>query len=443
MTNTISIFQDILTLITSKTLFDKSIETLESIVFPDQSTFTELNDKLSKCITKDDELFTSETDYLSPLLLFLLEHIPLEIDLNLLTSTQTNFYEVPPSTKKIYKPNFLPSNQNMILYSSESQIIFNHLYKFLQINNLEEFLTLKHINQPIYLHCLHHLKPLLLKTTYDHYPMAVKLFVHIIKSISQPSLSESIDFIFPVCLITLDDPSVDMKLTSLYLLEHLQRHCTSTDLLLFNRANVILYGLEQTLYHRGERIILFECLLAATYRWLTIIENEVYSGKHLFIRTSQIIERFIRDGLLEINIEYRRLLIKILRDYIVRLQLFAIRHLKHLIELVEDSIDNRLLRSDSLKLLLVILQILKPRINVHRCDMMKIIIRCLFKIIHEEKENATMMNHLKKCSTELHRCTTDNYVRDALQSLIATSQLDKIYRENLQKLLETIEDINR
>ncbi|CAF5193807.1 unnamed protein product, partial [Rotaria magnacalcarata] len=173
------------------------------------------------------------------------------------------------------------------------------------------------------------------------------------------------------------------------------------------------------------------------------IENEVYSGKHLFIRTSQIIERFIRDGLLEINIEYRRLLIKILRDYIVRLQLFAIRHLKHLIELVEDSIDNRLLRSDSLKLLLVILQILKPRINVHRCDMMKIIIRCLFKIIHEEKENTAMMNLLKKCSTELHLCTTDNYVRDALQSLIATSQLDKIYRENLQKLLDTIEDNNR
>lgn len=74
---------------------------------------------------------------------------------------------------------------------------------------------------------------------------------------------------------------------------------------------------------------------------------------------------------------------------------------------------------------------------------MKIIIRCLFKIIHEEKETTTMMNLLKKCSTELHLCTTDNYVHDALRSLIETSQLDKIYRENLQKLLESIEDINR
>ncbi len=84
------------------------------------------------------------------------------------------------------------------------------------------------------------LTPLLLKTTYDKYPLALQVFVHIIKSLSQSSLSEIIDIIFPICLITLDDPSIDIKLISLYLLDHLQKNLTTTDLLLFNRANVIM-----------------------------------------------------------------------------------------------------------------------------------------------------------------------------------------------------------
>jgi hypothetical protein len=40
--------------------------------------------------------------------------------------------------------------------------------------------------------------------------------------------------------MTLDDPSIEMKLISLYLLDHLQRNSTTTELLLFNRANVVM-----------------------------------------------------------------------------------------------------------------------------------------------------------------------------------------------------------
>jgi len=153
-----------------------------------------------------------------------------------------------------------------------------------------------------------------------------------------------------------------------------------------------------------------------------------------------LIERFIRDTLLEINIEYRCLLLKILQYYINRLQLFACRHLNHFIELIDDSIENRLLRYDSLELLLTIIQILKPRINTHRYDIMKIIIRCLFKILHEEKDNISMINLLKKSLKEFQLSTKDNYVQDSLKSLINTSQLDLTYREYLQKLFDYIEE---
>jgi hypothetical protein len=105
---------------------------------------------------------------------------------------------------------------------------------------LKEFLQLKQNSQPISHHCLHLLTPLLLKTTYDKYPIAIKLFVQIIQSMTQSSISETFDLIFPVCLMTLDDPSIDMKLLSLYLLNHLQRNSSITDLLLFNRANVVM-----------------------------------------------------------------------------------------------------------------------------------------------------------------------------------------------------------
>jgi len=232
MNNTISIFEEISTLITSNSLYNKSIETITSI---DKSIFTQLEICLSKLTNKDEELFSLNIDYLSPLLLFLLEHIPIEINLNLLKSTQIDYHQIS-TIKKIYKPNIFSLNQ----YSIESQKILHHLFKYFQLNSIEEYLLLKQNNQSIYLHCLHLLTPLLLKTTYDKYPIAIQLFVHIIKSISQSSLSQIIDFIFPVCLITLDDPSIDMKLISLDLLDHLQRNSTTTDLLLFNRANVIM-----------------------------------------------------------------------------------------------------------------------------------------------------------------------------------------------------------
>lgn len=98
-----------------------------------------------------------------------------------------------------------------------------------------------------------------------------------------------------------------------------------------------------------------------------------------------------------------------------------------------------MLRHDSLQLLLTVIQILKPRISNHRYDIMKIIIRSLFKIIHEDKENVLVVNLHRKCLKEFDSCTKENYVQDSLRSLIETSQLDLVYREYLSKLLETIQ----
>ena len=150
--------------------------------------------------------------------------------------------------------------------------------------------------------------------------------------------------------------------------------------------------------------------------------------------------RLIRDSLLETNIDYRGSLIRILRFFVLRLDLFATRHLKDLLQLIDDSVDNRRLRDYSLQLLLTIIDRLQPRINTHRFDIMKILIRCSMKLIHEEGGNVKTFNLMGKGLNALQSCTAENYVRDSLQSLIETSQLDVSYRDHIQRLLGTLDD---
>lgn len=193
------------------------------------------------------------------------------------------------------------------------------------------------------------------------------------------------------------------------------------------------------MHRRGDRPIFFECLLATSFRWLRLVENETYSGKHLFLRTSQLTERFIRDSLLEVNIGYRRPMLRSLRSYLLRLQIFGSRHLNRLIELLNDSIDSRALRSDSLQLLLIVMETVQPRVNVHRYDLMKILIRCSLKTIHEERDNTTNVHLMETCFRQLQASTTENFVPDSIRSLIATPQLNASYREYLTTLLHVLD----
>lgn len=223
--------EDISRLIHSNSFYQKSIETLQANTSIDQSVFEQLEVYLSKLTNPEEELLSSETDHLSSILLFLLEHRPIEIDLNLLTSTDTR-----SSSRKPYKLKLV----SFVQHSSESTKLLHQLCQLFHTEQLADLLVRKHNTQAIYLHCLEYLRPFLSKTTYEKYPLALQLFFHLIHSMSQASLSETFDYIFPVCLMTLDDPSIEMKFLSLSLLDHLQRNSTTTDLLLFNRANVIM-----------------------------------------------------------------------------------------------------------------------------------------------------------------------------------------------------------
>lgn len=227
-------YDQLSSLIALNTSYNKSIEIIDSL---DPSIF----DQLANLLDKGQNDFAWKDENFSTWLLFLLEHIPVLIDLNALLSTDVDYSPSTSTTKKTHRVNLLPSKSNTIQYSTESQHLLEQLYEQIRVKNLEELLLVEHGGRPIYQHCLDLLTPFLLKATYDQHPIAVQIFVHIIKSMRQSSLSETFDFIFPVCLMTLDDPSIDMKFISLDLLDHLQRHCTTTELSLFNRSNVIMY----------------------------------------------------------------------------------------------------------------------------------------------------------------------------------------------------------
>ena len=167
---------------------------------------------------------------------------------------------------------------------------------------------------------------------------------------------------------------------------------------------------------------------------MNLIEDPLYSGKHLFIRTSQYVERFIRDCLFETNLDYRCLILKCFRIYLERLDLFAIRHFQHWLELIDDSIDNARLRFHAFEFLVQLIDKFQPRIHQHRYEIMKILIRCTMKIVHDQTDDKQLTNLFQI----LHESTTDNFVNDSLQSLINTTELDFIYRDYLQKRLDSL-----
>lgn len=212
-------FDKIVQLITINSFYNKT----EKNIVIDQTIFDELEKFLKELTIPIDDIISSDIDYLSPILIFLLEHKTLEIHLQLFESNTKSF-----------KPKLGHFQQNS---AQLLDLFINYFHR----TKLEDFLILNQNSQPIYRHCLNRLIPFLSKTTYQQHPIALHVFILIIQSLSQSSLTDSFDIIFPICLITLDDPSIDFKLISFSLLDHLESHLTTTELLLFNRANVILY----------------------------------------------------------------------------------------------------------------------------------------------------------------------------------------------------------
>lgn len=215
-------FEKIVQLITTNSFYDK---TEENFVI-DRSVFDQLEIFLNELTVPSDDLLSNEIDYLSPILTFLLEHQVLELNLRLFESKTKSF-----------KPKLISFEQNI----KQSEQLLDLLFKYFHRLKLDEFLILNQNSQPIYRHCLVRLIPFLSKTTYQQHSPALHVFILIIQSLSLTSLTECFDMIFPICLITLDDPSIDFKLISFSLLDQLESQLTTTELLLYNRANVILY----------------------------------------------------------------------------------------------------------------------------------------------------------------------------------------------------------
>lgn len=204
---------------------------LEKNISADRTAFTSIKDKL--------DTVASDENCLCSLLFFLLEHLPLEIDWSVLLSTEIDS-TVSSTKRKVYHPNIFPTHASIERCPEESKDLLASLFDYFHLHTLTDFLHLRIKTRPIYQQCWPMLTPYLLKTNYHQHPFAVQIFVHLVKAMRQEALSESFEQIFPVVLITLDDPSIEMKLISLDLIDHLQRFCTSTELSLYNRSTVIM-----------------------------------------------------------------------------------------------------------------------------------------------------------------------------------------------------------
>ena len=174
----------------------KSSEEIDATLFDEIKEF--LPKQLDKC--------------LSPLLVFLLEHLPLESNGRLFTSTP---------------------------FGSRAEENLDTLFRRFNVANLDELLRLEIDAQPLYQHCWILLKPFLEKNTFEENPLPLKIFVHLVKAMRRETLSEFLEPSFRLSLLTLDDASVEFKFIGLELIDHLQRNCTSSELSLYNRSSVI------------------------------------------------------------------------------------------------------------------------------------------------------------------------------------------------------------
>ena len=184
-----------------RSFYSKPSEDVDETLFVEIKAFLPSN--LDKC--------------LSPLLVFLLEHLPLEVNGRLFTST---------------------SKSNS--FGAHVEEILALLCRQFNVSNLGELLRLEIDAQPLYQRCWTLLKPFLEQNTYEENPLALKIFVHLVKAMRRETLSDFLEPIFRVSLLALDDASVEFKFVGLDLIDHLQRNCTSAELSLYNRSAVIM-----------------------------------------------------------------------------------------------------------------------------------------------------------------------------------------------------------
>lgn len=174
--------------------------------------------------------------------------------------------------------------------------------------------------------------------------------------------------------------------------------------------------------------MIFQCFLSTSFRWLNSIENPQFVSKHLFVENSRLFSDLIRDSALEVNIDYRRTLMKSLSAFVDRLKIFVVRHVAELIDLLDDAAESFLLRKICAQILTKLVDSLRFRIDFHRDRLLKVFLRLSIRNFQENRNDSQLNESIRNFIAKFSSFSDEKFVETTFRTLIDDERLDKSLR---------------
>ena len=202
-----------------------------------------------------------------------------------------------------------------------------------------------------------------------------------ITKVRYPYLSQHIPAIVPALLLLTDDYDVENKLLGISSLQYLVEGVNPADLRLYNHADVIYDALFAQLYSSSDRIyeISFPCLLKVLFV-LESKPSDIIGIK--FSKWDTCFEKILQNVEYTNKLSTRRILLKIIPDFICQMGGNVIKHLDRIINVVVLSLEFNDGKSEEARLhaVKVLFEVVKRSWSVLQ-TYESIILKCLLKFL--------------------------------------------------------------
>jgi len=263
-------------------------------------------------------------------------------------------------------------------------------------------------------------------------PSIKHVFYFCVMNTKFPYMSEYLDRILPPSLLFIDDYMTDNKVIGVKCLGHIIECVSAEELRWYGRAEVLYEGLRHQLYTREAQLL--EVTIPALFAILKVVEKTDKVGNAVNMRRltkyDEIFQQLIQEALGESLLSLRRIYTKYLDIFVDVMGITSVRHLKQIIELVENYLEvydgpEEQTRFNVLNLLRKVIEVTWPRIPRYTGKILKVIVKFLCDLYID---NITITKETKS-----------QLAQDAQQILMLLKCVDK---EEVLKLLSSLKEVD-
>ena len=340
---------------------------------------------------------------------------------SILNEILSNFH--PPESPDTLPPLFLLAalhhipgtwqSPNTLALSNE---LLQHFYEHRNVDNLTDFMVLTQAGDALIFALFRPIQLLFTGNDWSSSPTAKLLALWLQDQLTYPTLGSYLHLFFPILLKLLDDFIPDNKVLALKSCLHMTERVAQADLLIHNRAEVLLSALDGFLYTDYTDVL--SNLQPLVSKLLSIVEQPPYKGvsPHMLGLTKhdKYLEKLLQTLMSSSFIEIKRTRIKILLQCILSFGASLYPHLHQIVIIAERYLEipdksREETRFLTLDVLLLICQYCSPRIKFY-----------LFRIV------LALIKVLTQCS----------------QSKLDTKPKSQLYQQLSHKVVECYERLN-